>query len=198
MATMVGGLDTILSCINSEADAAVNKITAEAKAEADSIISAALTKAAEIKSAAKRKAESEFSEAEERENTALEHHEKQRILSEKQCILNRFIADAVSEIKADDKKYFKLLEALLKKRMNDSKSGAVLLLSKRDLERMPAEFKNVLDSYSGLEVHQSEETDYGFKLSVGDSLIIDNCEIDALVEAEIDTVKERINHILFA
>lgn len=195
--TTVGGLDTILSCINSEADAAAEKIILGAKSEADDIIKTAENKAEEILNAAKSKAEVVKSDARRRESAALQHNEKQKILAAKQDILNRVISDSLAQIKSDNKKYFSLLTSIFMSRV-DKKISAEIVMSAEDIKRMPSDFKKLLAGYEGLRLTESADLEPGFKISYGDSGIVDNCTIDALAEAEIDAIKEAVQRVLFA
>lgn len=196
MTTTVGGIDTILKCISSETDAVVEKILTDAKREADDIIKSAEEEAAKILESAEDKAKSMRFDIAERESISIEHNEKQRILSEKQRLINRVIYDSVTEIKSSDEEYFSVISSLIKSYV-DSDTPATIFFSRNDLERFPDSVKFLLKGYTNLKVQSSGEIEYGFILSSGSGAIVDNCTIDALVESKLDSIKESMQRILF-
>lgn len=197
MTMTVGGLNTILSSIEDEADKAVEKILSSAKSEADSIIKSAERQAEEMKHDAEQKAKAVFNDTLERGNNSLEHSEKQQILAEKQRLLSKSIAEAAEKIKEiSDKEYFNFMKSLLKRYITDSELHGVLLMNENDIKRMTPDFKSMLDEeYKNIEIGTDNSVKSGFKVKCGD--IEDNCTIDALVEAEADYLKEKIGSILF-
>lgn len=198
MTTTVGGLDTILSSIAGESDEIVNKIISDAKSEAKAIIESAEKKAADLKNTAVNKSEMIFNDTMEREKNALEHDEKQKILSEKQRILSASITDAVDKIKKlDDKAYFDFMESLITKYVTDTENAGILYMNQNDIKRMTDGFKKMLkDRYRNIKINSDNSIDAGFRIKYGD--IDDNCTIDAIVEAELDNIKSRVNQVLFA
>lgn len=197
MTTTVGGLDTILSCINSESEKNVKRILSEAKSKAETIIKSAEKTAASMKNEAVNKADVLFSETVEHQKNALKHDENQKILAEKQKILNMSITDGINKIKKfDDKKYFELMKSLIAKYAADTKSDGTLYMNEHDIKRMTADFENMLkNSYPNITIDSDNTIDAGFKIKYGG--IEDNCTIDAVVEAELDNIKTNVNKILF-
>ncbi|MCI5893534.1 MAG: V-type ATP synthase subunit E [Clostridiales bacterium] len=197
MTTTVGGLDTILSCINSESEKNVSRILLEAKSKAETIIKSAEKTAASMKNEAVNKADVLFSETVEHQKNALKHDENQKILAEKQKILNMSITDGINKIKKfDDKKYFELMKSLIAKYAADTKSDGTLYMNEHDIKRMTADFENMLkNSYPNITIDSDNTIDAGFKIKYGG--IEDNCTIDAVVEAELDNIKTNVSKILF-
>lgn len=197
MTTTVGGLDTILSCINSESEKNVKRILSEAKSKAETIIKSAEKTAASMKNEAVNKADVLFSETVEHQKNALKHDENQKILAEKQKILNMSITDGINKIKKfDDKKYFELMKSLIAKYAADTKSDGTLYMNEHDIKRMTADFENMLkNSYPNITIDSDNTIDAGFKIKYGG--IEDNCTIDAVVEAELDNIKTNVSKILF-
>lgn len=197
MTTTVGGLDTILSCINSESEKNVSRILLEAKSKAETIIKSAEKTAASMKNEAVNKADVLFSETVEHQKNALKHDENQKILAEKQKILNMSITDEINKIKKfDDKKYFELMKSLIARYAADTKSDGTLYMNENDIKRMTADFENMLEnSYPNITIDSDNTIDAGFKIKYGG--IEDNCTIDAVVEAELDNIKTNVSKILF-
>lgn len=197
MTTTVGGLDTILSCINSESEKNVSRILLEAKSKAETIIKSAEKTATSMKNEAVNKADVLFSETVEHQKNALKHDENQKILAEKQKILNMSITDGINKIKKfDDKKYFELMKSLIARYAADTKSDGTLYMNENDIKRMTADFENMLEnSYPNITIDSDNTIDAGFKIKYGG--IEDNCTIDAVVEAELDNIKTNVSKILF-
>lgn len=196
MTTTVGGIDTILKCISSEADAAVKNILTDAKRKADDIIKSAEEEAAEILESAESMAKYIRSDIADRESISIEHNEKQRILAEKQNLINSIVNDSVSEIKSSDEKYFSVITSLIKSHV-DSEHLATIYFSKNDLERFPDSINSLLKGYTNLKVETASDIEYGFILSGGSGSIVDNCTISAIVESRLDAIKEAVQRILF-
>ncbi len=197
MQNQVGGLDVILNQIDAEAREAVSKIEGKAKLESDKLIAVAQAEADKITSAARSDAEKTYKSALEREKNAIEHERSQRLLAEKQRMLDSMISDSVEEIKnLGDKEYFEFLSALVKKYVK--KDPGRILLSVKDMDRMTDEFSGLLkSSYPQLKTEASDIVQSGFIAAYDGIDIEENCTIDELVEAETDNIKEKVFECLF-
>ena len=77
-----------------------------------------------------------------------------------------------------------------------------LLLSQRDLQRLPADFADTLNGMlknQGAQVHigaQYAKIADGFLLAYGDIEV--NCSFEALLEASLEQVKDALSRELFA
>lgn len=192
----VAGLSSIIGQINRESVETAEKITAKAKEDAKQIIKKATESANDKIEAAKHKADIVFKTEFEREETSAEHGMSQTILEAKQKLLDKSVASAAEKLKSlDVKEYFNFLQTLITKYAQNKKGE--LLLSNNDIERMPDVFKNfIAKNYSELNILESENIDGGFVIKYGD--IEENCTINALIEENIDSIKEKAYTKLFS
>ena len=188
----IAGLSSIIGQINREAVEAAEKITAKAKEDAKQIIKKATESANDKIEAAKQKADIVFKTEFEREETSAEHGMSQTILEEKQKLLDKSVAKLKS---LDVKEYFNFLQTLISK-YAQNKNGE-LMLSENDIKRMPDTFNSfVSENYPELKIVKSKKIDAGFVIKYGD--IEENCTIDALIEENIDSIKEKAYMKLFS
>ena len=192
----ISGLSSIIGQINREAVEAAEKITAKAKEDAKQIIKKATESANDKIEAAKQKADIVFKTEFEREETSAEHGMSQTILEEKQKLLDKSVANAAEKLKSlDVKEYFNFLQTLISK-YAQNKNGE-LMLSENDIKRMPDTFNSfVSENYPELKIVKSKKIDAGFVIKYGD--IEENCTIDALIEENIDSIKEKAYMKLFS
>ena len=188
----IAGLSSIIGQINREAVEAAEKITAKAKEDAKQIIKKATESANDKIEAAKQKADIVFKTEFEREETSAEHGMSQTILEEKQKLLDK----SAEKLKSlDVKEYFNFLQTLISK-YAQNKNGE-LMLSENDIKRMPDTFNSfVSENYPELKIVKSKKIDAGFVIKYGD--IEENCTIDALIEENIDSIKEKAYMKLFS
>lgn len=197
MQNQVGGLGVILNQIDAEAREAASKIESKAKLESDKLIAAAQAEADKITEAAKSDAEKAYKSALEREKNAIEHERSQRLLAEKQRMLDSVISESVEAIKnLSSEEYFEFLSALVKKYVKNSPGR--ILMSDKDMDRMTDEFSALLKSdYPRLKAEASDMVRSGFIAAYDGIDIEENCTIDELVEAETDNIKEKVFECLF-
>ena len=99
-----------------------------------------------------------------------------------------------------DADYFTVLQTLACSYAR--KGEGEMLLSQRDLQRLPAGFADTLNSMlksQGAQVHigaRAAKIDGGFLLVYGDIEV--NCSFEALLEASLEQVKDALNRELFA
>ena len=71
------------------------------------------------------------------------------------------------------------------------------MLSENDIKRMPDTLNSfVSENYPELKIVKSKKIDAGFVIKYGD--IEENCTIDALIEENIDSIKEKAYMKLFS
>ncbi len=197
MEKQTGGLNLILSQIDKEAQEAVAAVKAKAEAEAEEIISDANKKAAQIIDNAEVSAEKAYESACRREENSIRHRMAQELLSEKQRLINNLVDESADKLKNIDKeRYFDFLIALTKKYVRNV--PGTMLLSENDIHRMPKSFSDYIKTeLPNLKTEVSERIDSGFIVKYDDIDIEENCTIDALVEENIDNIKEEVLKSLF-
>lgn len=189
----------------------IDKIHEENNRECAQIISDADKKAKKIKSdeiaAANVDAETIIKKAKEQCALTDEKAKSGAALLEKKIrleIKNKIIGETVNKVKnqlkgLEDAEYFALIERLIKAYAKEGEG--TLEFSASDLKRIPDGFEKKINSSlpDGAVVKISNtpiETDGGFILSYED--IEENCTFDALIETNIDAVRDKLNAELFS
>lgn len=197
---MSSGLEKIIEKINEENIRECENIENKAKQKAEKII------ADEIESA---KADADKIIAKAKADAALtdEKAKSGSLLLEKKIKLevkNQIIAETVVKIKERLKslptdEYLKIVQKLV---TSYAKEGeGTLKFSSDDFKKIPADFEKTLNSVlpEKTTVKISDETinaDGGFILSYDD--IEENCTFDALIDTNIDAIRDKLNSKLFA
>ena len=189
----------------------IDKINADCKAECDSIISNAENKAKKLidekVSVANDEAEKIIAKAkeqcaltDEKARNGAELLEKKIKLQVKNEIITEIIENAKTALKGlSDKEYFAIIEELII--ANAGKGEGVLKFSSKDLERLPKDFEKTINAKltDGKTVKVSDmplDIQGGVVLSYED--IEENCSFDALIETNIDTIRDKLNTEIFA
>ena len=197
---MSSGLEKIIEKINEENIRECENIENKAKQKAEKII------ADEIESA---KADADKIIAKAKADAALtdEKAKSGSLLLEKKIKLevkNQIIAETVVKIKERLKslptdEYLKIVQKLV---TSYAKEGeGTLKFSSDDFKKIPADFEKTLNSVlpEKTTVKISDEAinaDGGFILSYDD--IEENCTFDALIDTNIDAIRDKLNSKLFA
>ena len=181
--------DSALKCegILKEATAQANDLKAEAaaasKKETDSILAAAAKQAKSIVDMAESGSQME---------------QKNALLGAKVDLIDQAIAFSKEKlIGSDENTYFDTLAKLVKAYAQDAEG--TMYLSQKDLSRLPAGFAEKVSTATGGKLKVSNEAkdiDSGFILAYGDIDI--NCSFDALINEQLDTIKDKLNQIIFA
>lgn len=125
--------------------------------------------------------------------------EKKIRLQVKNKIINNYIKDAKTAlINMPDDEYFEMIAKLVGSYAKEGEG--VLKFSEADLKRIPSDFEMTLNGAlkSGAIVKISDtpiDTDGGFILSYDD--IEENCTFTALIETNLDTIRDRLNCEIF-
>lgn len=126
---------------------------------------------------------------------------KRLLLRTKTELVDETIAMALRQLRElPDADYFTVLQTLACSYAR--KGEGEMLLSQRDLQRLPAGFADTLNSMlksQGAQVHIGARTakiDGGFLLVYGDIEV--NCSFEALREASLEQVKDALSRELFA
>lgn len=181
--------DSALKCegILKEATAQANDLKAEAaaasKKETDGILAAAAKQAKAIVDMAESGSQME---------------QKNALLGAKVDIIDKAIAFSKEKLTgSDENTYFDTLAKLVKAYAQDAEG--TMYLSQKDLSRLPASFAEKVSTATGGKLKVSNEAkdiDSGFILAYGDIEI--NCSFDALINEQLDTIKDKLNQIIFA
>ena len=194
------GLDKIITKINDDSAAKSNAIIANAQKQCDELAAKAEENgnklAEKIKADAKKECENILSMA----RSGSEQIEKRAFLEARVEAVGEVLSKLLETLLSlPDDKYF---GALLKLAADNAMSGeCVVKLSARDISRMPADFENKLSSAlaeknASCEISKEPaDIEGGLMLIYGDIEI--NCSFKAIIEAESDTLKAKINDIIF-
>jgi V/A-type H+-transporting ATPase subunit E len=196
----MSGLDKIVEEIHRQAETESGEILKKADEYCDTYMQEVKKEISEEISEYHKKAREERELYEAKTKSGMEFQERNSILKAKQQCIQECLCKAQKQIdNFSDEEYFKLLEKILK--ANIQKGSGVMKLSKRDLERMPEEFKSItknLAEQAGGELEISTEPApifNGFVLVYGD--IEENCTIKALFDANEERLKDLANQKLF-
>lgn len=192
------GLDKIIDQIKAESDKAVTVKISEANQRAEAIIQEAKAQineeCADIESLGRQKAEDTLSRA----TSAAALYKKKTLLAEKQRIISETFDKAEERLNnLGDAEYFEFVKKIAVK--NALPKDGILLLSAKDMQRLPAGFEAALNSMlngGSLKVStQPADIGYGFVLSYGG--IEENCTFRALIDSERETLADKVQELLF-
>jgi len=189
----MAGIDRIIETIARDGAAKCEEILAGAKEQAGAILADAMAKAAKENEAAiaeaRRRAELSIATA----GPRAAQNEKRVLLQMKNEVIGQAIASSLAKLRnLPTEEYFDVLARLA---VEHAQPGpGKMLLSQKDLDRLPADFANKLGdiAISPQPVNISD----GFILVYGD--IEQNCTFDALVSARLDDMKDALHACLFA
>ena len=197
---MSSGLEKIIEKINEENIRECESIENNAKKKAEKIIESELelAKADADKIIAKAKADAALTDEKAKSGSLL--LEKKIKLEVK----NQIIAETVVKIKERLKslptdEYLKIVQKLVTAYAKEGEG--TLKFSSDDFKKIPADFEKTLNSVlpEKTTVKISDEainSDGGFILSYDD--IEENCTFDALIDTNIDAIRDKLNSKLFA
>ncbi len=194
------GIEKIIEKIRQESLEKCNSIIAEAKREGNEIIAEAKTKAQKKAEEVIEKGRIEAARKDAMAKSAAETVTKTRYLEVKNAIVNDIIAAAYEKIEAmESEEYFALLLSLCEK--NAVNGEGVMYLSKRDLERVPEDFEESVNSliYEKGAVRLSKEPkeiENGFVLVYGEMEV--NCTFRAIFDEKHDLLRDELCRELFS
>ena len=190
----MNGLDRILAEIAQDAKTAAEEKRSEAKAAAQRTIERAREEAKAIEADAAERAELEYKRIVSRAHSTGEIAKKGVLLREKQKIIDGILRDAHVKLAGlSDAEYFALMGRLLNKYASGEQGE--ILLSKRDQQRVTAEFTQAAKEKNLTISGDTRDIDGGFILSYGS--IEENCSIAALMESERDRLHDVVKAFLF-
>ena len=193
------GLEKMVSQILEEADASAAVTISDAEKKAAEILDEAGKKADEIRQQREEQSRAKVKSYDER--TAADMKRRTAVLAARQELIGSVIADACERVKnLDEEKYFEILKNMVGKYLLP-KDGEICF-SRKDLERMPADFREEIRSMAekkggALEFSgEARNIDGGFILVYGG--IEENCSIDAVFAEKRDELLDQVRKILFA
>lgn len=193
------GLDKIITEIQDEAAGEAKRITEEAKAKADKLLADAKAESDAAVAKIDAGAQQEVADIEAARDSQVQLQRRQRTLETKQQVLAETLDKAEQSLLAlDDAQYFALLVKLAAKAAEPQKGE--MLLSEKDLKRLPAGFEKELNGAlgKGAELAISQNTRPlagGFVLKYGD--IEQNCSFAALFDARREEFSDLVRGLLF-
>ena len=195
------GLEKMVSQILEEADASAAVTVSDAEKKAAEILDEAGKKADEIRQQREEQSRAKVKSYDERTASAADMKRRTAVLAARQELIGSVIADACERVKnLDEEKYFEILKNMVGKYLLP-KDGEICF-SRKDLERMPADFREEIRSMAekkggALEFSgEARNIDGGFILVYGG--IEENCSIDAVFAEKRDELLDQVRKILFA
>ena len=188
--------EKILSCIRSDSEERIAALNAEADKVCAELTEQAQKKAEEIRHAAETKVQLQSEKLLKATKSRIELEKRSELLRARRAEIDKTV-DGIEDYlcSLSDKEYFDLIYSLAAGLGN--KSGTVLL-SKKDLARLPKDFKARMQA-AGLGISVSDkpcdEIRGGFILKNGD--IEENMDFRALISARRDEIEDFINRELF-
>ncbi len=192
------GLEKIVGRIGEESSKETAEIIEKAHQEADRIIEEAARKAEEEGKRIISESETESASIMSRAESAAALSKKQQLLSVKGEIIEEVFDEAMEQLCAlPAEEYFTLIRKMILK--YGRREFGKIAFSKRDLERMPFEFKTELSSMvegGRLELETgAADIGGGFILRYGD--IEENCSFEAILKERREELQEEVQKILF-
>ena len=185
------GLEKMVSQILEEADASAAVTISDAEKKAAEILREAGEKADKIRQQREEQSRAKVKSYEERTASAADMKKRTAVLAAKQELIGNVIADACDRVKnLDEEKYFGILKNMAEKYLLPREGE--ICFSKKDLERMPAGFREEIKSLA----QKARNIDGGFILVYGG--IEENCSIDAMFAEKRDELLDQVRKILFA
>ncbi len=196
----MAGIDNITNEILQEAKNRAAQVISDAAAKADDEIRAAQAKGEDISKKAAVKAEQEAKAYENRILSQIGLRKRQTILSARQEIISGIIDAAYEKLSSlGDSEYFEMIKTLVGKNVQGGEGE--ILFNKKDLDRLPAGFADVLKAIAekaGGTLKVSEETaeiENGFILRYGG--IDENCTLPALFAEKRDALSDLVHGVLW-
>lgn len=193
------GLEKIIEDIREESSQTVNAVLDDAK-----------QKAAQIRKEAEKRVQAENAEAEKemqrqaadlasRAEFSAALRQKQQLLAARQELIAEVMKKALTE--AENMPADRYFHTVIQMAVHAAHTGSgVLLLNKKDLRRMPADFaaslQAALPAGTSLQVSdQAADIRSGMLLKYGD--IEENCSFDAVLAARHDEIQDKVRAVMF-
>lgn len=196
----MSGLDQIIAQILADAETEAEDIRKKAKDEADALLKEEQERIRKLQDEAEKTAERKRSIYLERVKSSADLKRRQAVLETKQEMIAQVLQAAYEKLLSEDtESYFSLLTKLLEHFVRE-KEGEIYF-SQRDLERMPASFRDVIQKIAGerggsLKLGaEPKQIDGGFILAYGG--IEENCTFRALFAEKKEMLADEAHAMLF-
>ena len=188
------GLEKIIDEIKQDAKKASNEELAKAQLEVDEIYALAKIEREDKFAALQQEVKQEVELLQNRGAAAANLLKRKMILQAKQQILQEMIEGAKQSIlDLPESEYFDTLLHMVKRYALQQDS--TIMLSKRDLGRVPETFVKVLKEQNITISTQSRNIDGGFILVYGE--VEENCSLEALFAASKENLQDKISALVF-
>ena len=188
------GLDKIIEQIRQEATVASEQELAKTQKEVEQILAEGLQEIEAYKTAYLAETNSQVELLLSRGEASAALQKRKILLKGKQEIIRQMIGQAKEKLLNLPKdEYFNLLLKMLERYAKEGKCQ--LLLSERDLERVPEYFIDVLKKREIILAKESYKIDGGFVLVYGE--IEENCSFEALFSASKEVLQDKISALIF-
>ncbi|MBO4863954.1 MAG: V-type ATP synthase subunit E [Eubacterium sp.] len=196
----MAGIDNITKVIAQDAEVESASIISAAEKAAEEARAKATGEADQLKLSAKEKLDRKIAAERKKIESQSEHIEKLKMLETKQTIIEDTLKKAKDKLLGyDDAAYFETLLGLLEKVVQADKG--TLLLSEKDLGRIPADFESKVNAVATkkggmLDISkQAADINGGFILNYGDIEI--NSSLDAVFDENKEKLVDIVNSLLF-
>lgn len=193
----MAGIDKMIRQIEDDTKIVCDDIIATAKSKADRILADAEAKANKITADGKKKTASHIADIEKRGESSAALEERKVALYTKQSIITDMLNTGMETAKnLPDNEYFELILEMIGN--NSQPKDGVILFGQKDLDRLPGNFIDKINSVSKGKLTLSDKAaaiDAGFILSYGG--IEENCSFDAIFMSEADNLSDRAGKLLF-
>lgn len=188
------GLDKIIEQIRQEATVASEQELAKTQKEVEQILAEGLQEIEAYKTAYLAETNSQVELLLSRGEASAALQKRKILLKGKQEIIRQMIGQAKEKLLNLPKdEYFNLLLKMLERYAKEGKCQ--LLLSERDLERVPEYFMDELKKREIILAKESYKIDGGFVLVYGE--IEENCSFEALFSASKEVLQDKISALIF-
>lgn len=190
----MSGVEKIIARLNEETEAQCNDIISSAKEKAAQIVGRAQTQGNEIIKKAEEEAKKQAEQIDATASSTVVSNSRKDKLSAKVELINSVLSAAeksLHDLSVDA--YFSTIAGLAKK--NKQEGTAEMLLSERDLKRMPSDFIDKLGYGFTVSPVPADISD-GFILKYGEIEI--NCTFAALFRASSQELQAKANELLFS
>lgn len=188
------GLDKIIDEIKQEAKKASDEALARTQSEVNEILANAKKERDERFAELQQETNQEVELLQNRGEAAANLLKKKMLLEAKQQIIQEMMEGAKQSIlNLPDKEYFDTLLHMVKRYALLKES--MILLSKRDLDRVPDAFVSALKEQNIVISTDTRNIDGGFILVYGE--VEENCSLEALFAASKESLQDQITTIIF-
>lgn len=188
--------DMILNSIKNDCDKTIEAIRTDSAKICEEIIAKGKEEAAKVKAESDAKTQQKASQIKAANKSRGELEQRNALLRKRRLEID-ITYDAIYKylLNLDGENYFNIIYKLLKK-LGDIQG--IIYLNKKDLDRLPADFSQKLESL-GIKAQLGEnavDIDGGFILKNGD--IQENMSFSALLSSNRDSIEDLINRELFS